>query len=129
MTGESSSRGPLLVVLALAFLLVVAALWLPRWWENRLYRQSEKIAGVGAAILPGDLTEARKKIDPGMTSEKAVAAIGQPSLTVRTQGSSTHEVWTYYFAAGTMTVNLSDGVIKRIGVDYHPPKIPTSARP
>ena len=107
---------------------VGAALWLPRWWEGRLYRQTEAIAGVGASILPGSAGEARRRIDPGLVSEKVVAAIGQPSLSVHTAGSSTHDIWTYYYADGTMTLNLTDGAIMRISLDFHPPVIPTSRR-
>ena len=36
-------------------------------------------------------------------------------------------MWTYY-ADGTMTVNLADGVVVRIGVNYGLPQIPTSRR-
>ena len=107
---------------------VAAAFWLPRWWEGRLYRQAEEIAGVGAKVLPGSAGEARRKIDPGLLSDKAVAAIGKPSLSMHTDGSSTHDIWTYYYADGTMTVNLTDGVIVRISMDFHPPVIPTSRR-
>lgn len=108
---------------------VAAAVWLPSWWENRLYRQAEHIAGVGAPVLPGSVTDARKKIDSGTTSEKAIAAIGRASFAVHTDGSSTHDIWTYYYADGTMTINLTDGTIQRIALDYGPPRIPTSRRP
>ena len=83
---------------------------------------------MGARILPGTADGARRKIDPGMLSEKVVAAIGKPSLAVHTAGSSTHDIWTYYYADGTMTVNLTDGAIVLIGLDFHPPVIPTSRR-
>jgi len=83
---------------------------------------------VGARILPGSADGARRKIDPGMLSEKVVAAIGKPSLAVHTAGSSTHDIWTYYYADGTMTVNLTDEAIVLIGLDFHPPVIPTSRR-
>ena len=63
-----------------------------------------------------------------MLSEKVVAAIGKPSLAVHTAGSSTHDIWTSYYADGTMTVNLTDGAIVLIGLDFHPPVIPTSRR-
>ena len=46
-------------LLAAGLLAVLAAFWLPRWWESRLYRQAEALTGVGARILPGSLTEAR----------------------------------------------------------------------
>ena len=83
---------------------------------------------MGARILPGTADGARRKIDPGMLSEKVVAAIGKPSLAVHTAGSSTHDIWTYYYADGTMTVNLTDSAIVRISMDFHPPVIPTSRR-
>jgi len=116
------------VGLALVLVGVAAAFWFPRWWEGRLYRETEAIAGVGAKVLPGSAGEARRKIDPGLLSDKAVAAVGKPSLSVHTDGSSTHDIWTYYYADGTMTVNLTDGVIVRISMDFHPPVIPTSRR-
>ncbi|HEY6221322.1 MAG TPA: hypothetical protein VIX13_02185, partial [Candidatus Eisenbacteria bacterium] len=54
-----------------AFLLVVgiaAAVWGPRLWERRLYRQAEALTGVGSRVLDGTVTEARRRIDPGRTS-------------------------------------------------------------
>jgi hypothetical protein len=116
------------VLLAAGLVAAAAALWLPRWWEMRLYRQAEALTGVGARILPGTLTDARKKIDPGRSGKEALAALGKPSLMASTDGASTREIWTYYYADGTMTVNLTDGVIARIAVSYVPPKIPTSRR-
>jgi len=114
------------LLLAAIVLAVLAALWLPRWWEMRLYRQAEALTGVGAPILPGNLTDARKKIDPGRSSQDVLLAVGRPSLDAST---SSHAIWTYYYADGTMTVNLGDGVVTRIAVAYGPPQIPTSRRP
>jgi len=94
-----------------------------------MYRQAEKIGGVGAAILPGSLTDARRKVESGMAKDKLEAAIGKPSIGVHTDGASSHDIWTYYYADGTMTINLTDDAVVRTGVDYNPPKIPTSARP
>ncbi len=122
-------RRGVLALLATGLLAALAALWLPRWWEMRLYRQAEALTGVGARILPGKLTEARRKIDPGRTEKDVLAAIGRPSLTAETAGSSTHAIWTYYYADGTMTVNLTDGAVVRIAVSYGPPQIPASRRP
>jgi hypothetical protein len=48
---------------------------------------------------------------------------------VRTEGASTHEIWKYYFADGTLTVNLTDGYVARISTDFGPPKIRQSRRP
>jgi hypothetical protein len=122
-------RRALIASLALIALLVAASLWLPRWWENRLYRQVEVVAGVGAAVLPGSVTEARKSADPGKSESAVLAAIGKPSIAIQTEGASRHAIWTYYYADGTMTLNLTDGFIVRARVDYGPPRIPTSARP
>ena len=116
-------------LLAGILLVAVAALWLPRWWEARLYRQAEALTGVGAPILPGTLTDARRKIDPGRSEKDVLAALGPPSLSAASDGSSSHAIWTYYYADGTMTVNLTDRTVIRIGLSYGPPKIPTSRRP
>ena len=55
--------------------------------------------------------------------------LGKPSFTVRTEGASTHEIWKYYFADGTLTVNLTDGYVARISTEFGPPKIRQSRRP
>ena len=126
---ERSPRRGLILAVILIPILLVAALWLPRWWENREFRQVQAIAGVGSQIVPGTVTEARKKVDPGLTAEKIVAAIGKPSFSVGTDGKeSRHEIWTYYFADGTMVVNLTDGVAARISTGYGKPKIPRTTR-
>jgi hypothetical protein len=129
VTAEPAPRPALFVALALVLLLVGAALWVPRWWNNRLYRQTEALAGVGAAVAPGSVTQARAKIDPGKTAKQVTDALGRASFAVGTEGSSTHDIWTYYYSDGTMTVNLTDGIVQRISVAYGPPKIPTSRRP
>lgn len=129
MTEGSATRGRgLYALLAVALVAVAAAFWLPRWWEMREYRQAEALTGVGSPILPGNLTDARKKIDPGRSEKDVVAALGRPSFSRAADGSSTHAIWAYYFADGTMTVNLTDGIVVRIGTDYTPPRIPTSGR-
>jgi hypothetical protein len=125
---ERSRRG-LYTLLGAGLLAVGAAFWLPRWWETRLYRQAEALTGVGAPVLSGTLTDARKKIDPGRTEKDVVAALGRPSVSQAAEGSSSHGIWIYYYADGTMTINLTDGVVVRIGVSYGPPQIPTSRRP
>lgn len=127
--GPGRPRRGLYALLGAGLLAALGALWLPRWWEMRLYRQAEALTGVGARILPGALTEARRKIDPSRTSRDVLAALGRPSLSAANAGPSTHEIWTYYYADGTMTVNLTDGVVVRIAVSYAPPKVPTSRRP
>lgn len=129
MTSDDSPRRRLLLAVFLVPILLLALLWLPRWWENREFRQLQAIAGVGSRIVPGRLTEARGKIDPGASAEKIVAAIGKPSFSVGTDGKDArHEIWTYYFADGTMVVNLTGGSAVRISVTYGPPKIPKTTR-
>jgi hypothetical protein len=126
---ERRSR-TLTMLLAFVPILLAAVLWLPKWWEKRLYREAEAIAGVEARIVPGTIAEARKKTESGMKAEAIVAAIGKPSILVGTDGKdSRREIWTYYFSDGTMIVNLTDGFVQRVSADFHPPKIPTSARP
>ena len=129
MTEERSPRPALVVSLVGVLLLVAAALWVPRWWDNRLYRQTEALTGVGSVLQPGAMAPARAKIDPGKTGKQVVELVGRPSFAVGTEGSSTHDIWTYYYADGTMTVNLTDGIVQRISVAFGPPKIPTSRRP
>jgi hypothetical protein len=125
---ESTPRRTLVITLALIVLAVGAAIWGPSWWESRLYRQTEALTGVGSHVLSGSVTDARKKIDPGKTSAEVIAALGHASFAVRSEGSSSHDIWTYYYPDGTMTVNLTDGIVQRIGVTYGPPYIPTSRR-
>ena len=126
---ERRSR-TLTILLAFIPILLAAVLWLPKWWENRLSREAEAIAGVEARIVPGTIADARKKTESGMKAEALVAAIGKPSILVGTDGKdSRREIWTYYFSDGTMIVNLTDGLVQRVSADFHPPKIPTSARP
>jgi hypothetical protein len=92
-------------------------------------RDAQMIAGVGSQIVPGTLTEARKKVDPGVTAEKIVAGLGKPSFKVATQGKdSRREIWTYYFSDGTMIINLTDDAAVRISTTYGRPKIPRSTR-
>ena len=130
MEDARRTRKGLIAAVVLVPILLVAALWLPVWWERRELRQAQAIAGVGSQIVPGHITEARKKIDPGVTAEKIVAQIGKPSFSVGTSGKNTrHEIWTYYFTDGKMTVNLTDGAAVRISTEYGHPRIPRSTRP
>ena len=122
---ERKTRNRLLAAVVLVPLLLVAALWLPRWWEGRELSEARKIAGVGSQLTAGSMTDARKKVDPGLAADKIVAAIGKPGFAVGADGrDTTHEIWTYYFSDGTMTINLTDGVAVRIGTIYGTPRIP-----
>ncbi len=129
MNGERGPRPALFIALFLIVVLVGAALWFPSWWERRLFRQAEAMTGVGSRVMPGSVTESRGRISPGDSGRRVKEAIGRPSFSVGIQGSSAHEIWTYYYADGTMTVNLTDGIVARISISYGPPKIPTSTRP
>ena len=127
---EAPPRRGLLAAAAIVPLVVAAALWLPRWWENREYREAERIAGIGAPIMPGTLAEARARFDTGVATDDVVARIGKPSMSVATQGAdSRREIWTYYFSDGTMMLNVTDGRVQRVSTSFGAPKIPTSARP
>ena len=129
MTEEPAPRPALFIALLIVVLLVGAALWAPRWWNNRLYRQAEALTGAGSAVQAGSVTAARGKIDPGKNSKQVEQLLGRPSFAVGTEGSSTHDIWTYYYSDGTMTVNLTDGIVQRISVAYGPPKIPARKSP
>lgn len=121
-------RPALYVAIGAAVVLALAAFWLPRWWENREFRHAESIAGVGAPIRPGGLSEARRRIDRGMSAAKITEALGKPSFSFGTEGTSTHEIWTYYFADGVLTINLTDGYSARVAAEFGPPRVPTSSR-
>ena len=82
-----------------------------------------------SALLPGKAADARKAVDPGLSGAKVTGALGKPSFAVRTEGASSHEIWKYYYADGTLTLNLTDDYVVRISTDFGPPKIPTSRRP
>ncbi len=122
---EAGTRRGLIAAVILLPIVLAAALWLPRWWEGRELKAARAIAGVGSPMAAGGMTDARRKIDPGSTREQIVAAIGQPSFAVGTDGKDVrHEIWTYYFKDGTMTINLTDGSAVRIGTIYGTPRIP-----
>jgi flagellar basal body-associated protein FliL len=125
--GERRSRTAAILAVA-ALVAVAAAFWFPRWWEMRLYRQTEALTGVGAAVHAGKLTDARGKIDPGRRGSDVLAALGNPSERRDAAGASSHAVWIYHYADGTMTVNLTDDVVVRVSLAYGPPLIPTSRR-
>jgi len=125
MNDEAKTRRALLTAIVLVPLVLAAALWLPRWWEKRELQAARDIAGVGSRLAEGSMTDARRQIDPGFTGDKVVAAIGKPSFAVGTDGrDSKHEIWTYYYKDGTMTVNLTDGSVVRVGTIYGTPRVP-----
>lgn len=129
MPDSEARRGRLYAVIAAALVLAGAALWLPSWWEARTYREAEAIAGVESPIREGSLTDARRKVETGQAAETILVAIGSPSFEASTEGTTRHDRWIYYYADGTMTLNLTDGAVVRIAVDYGPPRVPTSRRP
>ena len=125
MDAEEKTRRGLIAAVVLVPLVLAAALWLPRWWERRELQAARDIAGVGATVAQGSMTDGRKKIDPGLPADKIVAAIGKPSFSVGTDGKDAHhEIWTYYFQDGTLTVNLTDGTAVRISTIYGTPRVP-----
>jgi len=125
MDAEQRTRRRLLAAIVLVPLLLVAALWLPRWWEGHELKEARQIAGVGSPMQAGSMTDARKKIDPGQTAEQIRSAIGEASFVVGTEGrESKHEIWTYYYTDGTLTINLTDGTVARISTLYGTPRIP-----
>ncbi|HKD19942.1 MAG TPA: hypothetical protein VKG23_18970 [Thermoanaerobaculia bacterium] len=125
MDAEQQTRRRLLAALVFVPIVLVAALWLPRWWEGRELNQAREIAGVGSVLQAGSMTDARKKIDAGQTAAQVEAAIGKASFAVGTDGrESKHEIWTYYYKDGTMTVNLTDGTVARVSTIYGTPRIP-----
>lgn len=128
-SGPERGRGGRSAVLWLAAIAVALAVgFLPGWWERRLFHDTEVLRGVGAPIHPGGLAEARRRVDPGRTAQQIVAALGKPSLTTSTEGFPPRDVWTYYYADGTMVLNMTDGIAQRIAVTFGPPKIPISRR-
>jgi hypothetical protein len=126
---ESRSRRGLLVAIAFVPIVLAAFLWFPRWWESREYRQMEGLVGVEARVSEGKLGDARAKIHDGMKVEDVTAAIGKPAVSMATDGISRHEIWKYYYADGTLLLNVTDGLVQRASADFRPPSIPTSARP
>jgi hypothetical protein len=125
MDDEPKTRRRLYLAVVLVPLLLAGALWLPQQWERRELKAARDIAGVGSQLSPGSMTDARKKIDPGVAADKITAAIGRPGFAVGTDGKdSRHEIWTYYFTDGTLTINLTDGAAVRISTIYGPPRIP-----
>ena len=125
MDADEQTRRRLLAAIVFVPLVLAAALWLPRWWEGRELRQAREIAGVGSTMQAGSMTDARKKVDPGLTAEQVKAAIGAASFAVGTDGrESKHEIWNYYYKDGTMRVYLTDGTVAQVSTIYGTPRIP-----
>ena len=117
--GETEGRGKVVAAFILAALAGAAALVLPRVWEARASGPAA-ISGNPGAVLPGDVTSARKKIDPGKSEKAVLDAIGKPSAAVETKGAERHSIWTYSYADGNLTLNLTDGYLVRVDTEYGP---------
>jgi hypothetical protein len=127
---ESAVRLSTKLIWAAAVVLIAAGIFYgPVLWERKLYREAEALTGVGSRMLEGSVTTARRAIESGKSAADVEAAIGKPSFSSSSQGASKHEIWRYYFADGTLTVNVTDGYVARASVEFGPPKIPTSRRP
>lgn len=116
---ETEGRRKVVAAFLLVALVGVGALVLPRWWQGR----TEKLAGTVSnpgTILPGNTTSARSKIDPGKTEKAVVELLGKPSVAVETKGAERHTIWTYYYADGNLTLNLTDGYLVRVDTEYGP---------
>jgi len=122
MPEKEEGRRKLLAVLAAGVLVLGAGAFGLRWWEGRVDRQSEAIAGIGK-VLPGSVTDARRKVDPGRTEQAVLEAIGKPSARAETRGAEHHAKWTYYYADGTLTLSLTDGYLARADLEYGPPRL------
>ena len=122
MPEREKGRRKLLAVLAAGVLFLGAGAFGLRWWETRVDRQSEAIAGIGK-VLPGSVTDARRKVDPGRTEKAVLGAIGPPSAKAETRGAERHAKWVYYYADGTLTLSLTDGYLARADLEYGPPPL------
>ena len=116
---ETEGRHKVVAAFILAAIVGVAALFLPRWWQSRSDRQAESSGDVGA-VLPGKVTDARNKIDPGKSEKAVLDSIGKPSVAVETKGAERHTIWTYYYADGNLTLNMTDGYLVRADIEYGP---------
>jgi hypothetical protein len=117
--GETEGRRKVVAAFILAALAGMAALALPRWWQSRTDRQVGSLSGAGT-VLPGSVTEARRKIDPGKPEKAVLDAIGKPSVAVETKGAERHTIWRYDYADGNLTLNLTDGYLVRVDTEYGP---------
>ena len=126
MPETEKNRRKLIAAMAAGVLFLGAGAFGLRWWEGRVDRQSEAIAGIGK-VLPGSVTEARKKVDPGRTEQAVLEAIGKPSSRAETRGAERHAKWIYNYADGTLTLSLTDGYLARADLEYGPPRLGTPA--
>ena len=116
--GETATgRRKIAAVLFLALLAGAAALFLPRWRPGYAPSPSEAPVGAGG-VLPGSVTNARSRIDPGKSEKAVLDAIGKPSVAVETKGAERHTIWTYYYADGNLTLNMTDGYLVRVDTEY-----------
>jgi hypothetical protein len=116
---ETEGRRRILAIFILAALVGVAALLLPRWWQSRSDRQLDPSGGAGI-VLSGNVTDARRKIDPGKSEKAVLDALGKPSAAVETKGAERHTVWTYTYSDGNLTLNMTDGYLVRVDTEYGP---------
>jgi len=124
MPDKEPVRRRLVAVLAAAVLFLGAGAFGLRWWESRVDRQSEGLANIGK-VLPGSVTDARRKVDPGRTERQVLDAIGQPSVRSESRGANLHAQWIYYYADGTLTLSLTEGYLARADLEYGPPRLGT----
>ena len=82
MSEKEPARRKVAAALAAGVLFLGAGAFGLRWWESRVDRQSEALAGIGK-VLSGSVTDARKKVDLGRTEQQVLDAIGNPSARAR----------------------------------------------
>ena len=116
---ETERRRRIVAAFFAAAVAGVAALVLPSWWQSRAGRQPNPSVGAGA-VLPGNVTDARRKIDPGKSEKAVLDALGKPSAAVETKGVERHTVWTYTYSDGNLTLNMTDGYLVRVDTEYGP---------
>ena len=124
MSEKEPARRKVAAALAAGVLFLGAGAFGLRWWESRVDRQSEALAGIGK-VLSGSVTDARKKVDLGRTEQQVLDAIGNPSARAETRGAERHSKWTYYYPDGTLTLSLTDGYLARADLEYGPPRLGT----
>ena len=53
-----------------------------------------------------------------MSPAAVLDSIGKPSVAVETKGAERHTIWTYYYADGNLTLNMTDGYLARADIEY-----------